>query len=465
MRSQALGQVLVQVLLHKVFRGKLQLEQEDMAATLTLFEHEATSFEWTDHHLESLERLSRATGADVLQAIVHGRQRKLRAQQMVGVVRFGSHTVQVLPKIYRTDDDKREQAREATCNLLYLLAYAGQLPVHEYALAPLLRRGLDWFEILTHLFASHLLSEWQRGAYRGYQAVEDELSVLKGKWRFADQLRRPERRHSFAVVYDEFTADNKLNRVFRFVVERLWYLTHDVKNRRMLGELRHWMDDVTLLSTVTVAEASPALLTRLNQHYEPLLNLARLFLAGGALQLAAGELTAFAFVFDMNQLFEAFLVNFIRRHRQDILPPDLQRCDLLPQSRGATLYLARTESRSVFQLRPDLAFRKDRTFPILLDAKYKRLSQADAKLGVSQDDFYQMHAYAHRYDCPLVLLIYPQTADMPEPLYSRFTLESNSRVIAAATIDVRAELRLRSERQRLIRELKQILGSEDDIQQ
>jgi 5-methylcytosine-specific restriction enzyme subunit McrC len=233
----------------------------------------------------------------------------------------------------------------------------------------------------------------------------------------------------------------------------------------MLGELRQWMAEVTLLSTVTAPEASPALLTRLNRRYEPLLNLARLFLAGGALQLTTGRLSTFAFVFDMNRLFEAFLVNFVRRHQQEILPPDLRDCDLLPQSHGATLYLARTGARNVFRLMPDLAFRQGEAFPLLLDAKYKRLNQADAKLGVSQDDFYQMHAYAHRYGCPLVVLIYPQTVDMPEPLYRRFALKSGDHSIAAATIDLRAELRSWREQQRLIGELRWILGGNDDIRQ
>jgi 5-methylcytosine-specific restriction enzyme subunit McrC len=82
-----------------------------------------------------------------------------------------------------------------------------QLPIREYNLAPLLKRRNDWFEVLTRFFASHLLEEWQRGAYRNYQIVEEDLSVLKGKWRIADQLHHPLRQHIFAVAYDEFTAD------------------------------------------------------------------------------------------------------------------------------------------------------------------------------------------------------------------------------------------------------------------
>ena len=239
--------------------------------------------------------------------------------------------------------------------------------------------------------------------------------MLKGTWRITEQIRRPERKHIFAVTYDEFTADSPINRVFRYVVERLWHLTRDANNRRLLGDLRQWMDEVSLLPSVTAADAGPTLLTRLNQQYTPLLNLVRLFLDGGALQLAADDLTTFAFVFDMNQLFEAFIANFIRRHRDEILPPALRPCDMLVQSRGATRFLAHTNGKPIFRLRPDIAFRDDTRFPLLIDTKYKRLNTADTTLGVSQDDFYQMHVYAHRYDCRMVLLLYPQTAGIPDP--------------------------------------------------
>jgi 5-methylcytosine-specific restriction endonuclease McrBC regulatory subunit McrC len=115
---------------------------------------------------------------------------------------LGSRTIQILPKIYQSDEKTEEdaQGREATHNLLHLLAYAGQLPVREHTLAPLLKRANDWFEILTRLFASHLLEEWQRGAYRNYQIIEDELSILKGKWRITDQIRHPLRKHIFSVA-------------------------------------------------------------------------------------------------------------------------------------------------------------------------------------------------------------------------------------------------------------------------
>jgi 5-methylcytosine-specific restriction enzyme subunit McrC len=433
-----------------------------MSHTVTLFEHEYTDgFGWTGREYAALESLRRAAGAEVLRATVRGGRRELQAAQYVGVVRLGARTVQVLPKIYRARAarDDKERATEATRNLLYLLAYAGRLPVREHELAALLRAGADWFEILTRLFATHLRAEWQRGAHRHYQTVEDELPVLKGQWRIAAQLRHPLRRHVFSVAYDEFTADNALNRVFRFVVERLWHWTRDGGNRRLLGELREWLDEVTLVPRLTAAAAAPALLTRLSQRFTPLLNLARLFLSGGALQLAAGDLDTFAFVFDMNQLFESFIINFIRRHRAEVLPPTLAACDLLAQTRGATRYLAHdARGHEVFQLKPDLAFQQAGTFPLLLDAKYKRLDPADRRLGIAPADIYQIHAYAYRYDCPRILLLYPQTADMPAPLRAHFTLKDGRKMISAATVNLRVDLSTMQARRELMNELQDLLA-------
>jgi 5-methylcytosine-specific restriction enzyme subunit McrC len=173
--------------------------------------------------------------------------------------------------------------------------------------------------------------------------------------------------------------------------------------------------------------------------------------------MAAGDLTAFAFVFDMNRVFEAFLVNFVRRHRKAILPPDLWDCDLLPQARGASLCLARVGGETVFRLKPDLALRSGRTFPLLMDAKYKGLEPDVSSAGVAQVDFNQMFAYAHRYDCPRVLLLYPQTAGMPSAFRQEFSLEGTTgKTVVVATVDIRLDLGSSQGRGEVVERLRQV---------
>ncbi len=424
-----------------------------------LFEYEVSSgFNWSERSQSAIANLKGIIGDCPLEAVIYNGKREIKAKQYVGVFRLGDHTVEVLPKMYRSESPESRK-HEAIRNLLYMLEYTNQLQVKQYAIANLSQQDLDWFEVLTRLFASNLLEEWQRGAFRNYQSVSDILPVLKGKWNLTEQLRRPERKHLFAVTYDEFTADNQLNRVLRYVVERLYQLTRNFHNRQMLHELRQWMEEVTLLPKVNAEDLRLINITRLNQRYEPLLNLARLFLENESLQLSSGDFQTFAFALDMNKLFEEFIISFIDRHRVEILPSHLQNCELLPQSSGAVRHLARnSDNHQVFQLKPDLVFRQNRSFPLLVDTKYKRLKECDRKLGISQADFYQMYAYARRYDCPHVLMIYPQVAGMFEFCES-FKIDDCDRTITAATIDLCGDLSKQDERDKLVERLAYLFHS------
>ena len=421
---------------------------------LTLFE-----YEWTDalndREIRLLSKLSRTGGIEILKPFIRQGKTYFQARQYVGILRLGQCTIQILPKFHRSSD-RQQSEQEATRNLLLMLDYAGHLGIREVNLASL-NSAQDWFEVLIYLFALNLKRQWLKGAARTYEPIDAVLPVLKGKWRLSAQMHRPEQKHLFAVTYDEFTEDNPLNQVFRYVVEKLWQLTRNSPNRQMLSELRYWMDGVALLPVVTPQMAQGIALTRLNQQYEPLLNLARLFLEGLGLELSASDQTAFAFVFDMNQLFEGFLTGFMERHRRDVLPESLQGCQLLPQGRNAAFYLARLHGKRVFKLKPDLVFRQGTHHPLLMDFKYKRLDPGDRKLGIAEADFYQMYAYLNRFSAPQVTLMYPQTAEMADPVRSRFGLEGRQGEIRAVTVDLLRDLTAKGAKQELMAELRQIL--------
>jgi 5-methylcytosine-specific restriction enzyme subunit McrC len=200
-----------------------------------LFEYQVSSgFNWSERSQSAIANLKRINGKCLLEAIIHNGKRKIKVRQYVGVFRLGDRTVEVLPKMYRSSANKKQ---ESIRNLLYMLEYTNQLNVKQYAIASLSQQNLDWFEILTRLFAMNLLEELQRGAFRNCQSGGDTLPVLKGKWNLTEQSRRPEHKHIFAVTYDEFTADHQLNRVLRYVVEKLYQLTRHFHNRQMLDLL------------------------------------------------------------------------------------------------------------------------------------------------------------------------------------------------------------------------------------
>ena len=59
---------------------------------------------------------------------------------------------------------------------------------------------------------------------------------------------------------------------------------------------------------------------------------------------------------------------------------------------------------------------------LVLDAKWKRVDATtdDLKHGIQQADVYQLYAYAKRYRCEAVALVYPRNESFRQPLRYRF---------------------------------------------
>lgn len=437
-------------------------------AVVTLFEHQAVSYEalgWTATHpaVNEIERLNYAYGEELLQV---GR-RGLRATHFVGVFHAGGFTVQVLPKIdYDPGGDadagkgaaRRKAEHAATRNLLYLLSYTKDLRVREREVASLLAQRSDWFEILTRLFASDLHRLMQRGMDRSYVSVEDTLPVMRGRWQIARQLvRRPHVRHLFDVSYDEFSPDTPLNRVFKHVADRLLMRVESTDSRRMLRDVRDWMSEVYAPGVVTSdqLDRANASITRLNEHFLPAFNLARMFLENEALQLSEGSRETYAFVFDMNRLFEEFVTRFMSRYKREILSPEWRTALIGAQSQDGPLYLAQRlpDGQSAFRLIPDLLLKTSSGETLLiLDTKYKRL-RTSKKQPISSEDVYQMLAYAIRLECPRVTLLYPQQKGVSGTRLE-YEVEGSSERLLVATIDLHRSL---AEPGPLIDELREIL--------
>ena len=71
-----------------------------------------------------------------------------------------------------------------------------------------------------------------------------------------------------------------------------------------------------------------------------------------------------------------------------------------------------------------------------------------------------MYAYAQRYNCPNVLLIYPQVVGMSE-LRARFAIEDG--MITAATIDLCGDLSKQGERDKLVARLRGLFADSQGV--
>jgi 5-methylcytosine-specific restriction enzyme subunit McrC len=424
-------------------------------------------WEIDDPRLDQLERLN-AQSHDTLFSL--GRK-TIKASQFVGLVRLGNTSLQILPKVaYSGDFDKPEYSPEyksavksAMSNLLVMLSIACDLPLHAQDAAQLHTELGDWLEILTRLFALELHRQFQAGLPHAYISIEDRLPVIRGRWLIGQQLaQHTYDRFRFDVAYDEFSPDILLNRIFALTVDALFLLTQDSINRRLLLDLRDWLSECNPRRETLQSDLAKVYFSRLNERFHPAFNLASLFWEQRLVQLSTGNMPAFAFVFDMNRLFQEFIARFLQRHQKRILPTAWQDGQVILQAQGQKVYLAKRHDpgqaagQSVFRLIPDILL----TSPsgasyLVIDTKYKRLSPQAADGGVAEGDAYQMLAYARSWKCSQVLLIYPAI----NQIINRFTLDAigmDSIKICVVELNLQRSLEKQDE---LIEELRLALAS------
>jgi 5-methylcytosine-specific restriction enzyme subunit McrC len=163
---------------------------------------------------------------------------------------------------------------------------------------------------------------------------------------------------------------------------------------RLYGVLRAF-------GAVSLMPATPALLgatriTRLNQHYEPALELCRIVLANGGLEYPGSTTTASAFFFPMPAVFQDAVANHLRQRLAGVRP-----------QWGRSLKAAAGSPDHSLVYIPDITIGDP---PVLvLDTKYARPEVRNAYGGLSFDNAhaYQIAFYASALDCPGVL-IYPR---------------------------------------------------------
>jgi len=432
---------------------------------LTIFEYdqlrldEKVNFSLSNKEIIILDKLNTKlrelykTGTDVIQVqSLPNKPVTIKTNNYVGVIRAGNKIIQIIPKIAqyaKSNDDSYK--RQAISNLLYMLSYTHKLDVKEADLASLNKVNDNFFEVLIFLFAKNLLALIQNNINKEYVSREDNLPFIKGKLQFSNHIKLNSiTRTNFYLRYDEFCEDNILNRIFKYTTHLLIKTTKNFSNLKLLQELQFIFNDISL-QRVNADDFKKINLTRLNKVYEPVLNLAKIFISQSSLEMSADNISTFSFVFDMNLLFEEYIGTMIRRSCSNRFSSiTLQKpCRNLVESK----IVNGKDLGPVFRMKPDIALGQNYKQPeVIVDTKYKVLKDEEKKEGVSQADLYQMNAYSKKYKCANIVLLYPKLTDQADKNI-QFKIDKNTNV-HIRTVDLCRDLKIKREELEL--ELKKI---------
>ena len=330
--------------------------------------------------------------------VIRWGHKEVRFSQYCGVVGLGRDTIEVLPKIYGKGDAP-EAGRRVLLRMLYLARHMKISPVGAAGIDLQRHHLLDVF--IRH-FCEELFAQLRKGALLRYVHREGNLPVLRGRLLIDQQLKlNSGHQGRLYCTFDELVEDNVYNQYIKCALRVVHGQARSLAAKRPATELLYRFDGVRDRRPEECRDWKlPE--RRDAKRFESVFRQCSWFLRGLGQDVQAGERRSLSVLFDMNRLFEEFIVAKLNK--------GVRGRGLRVRAQGPQRYLAlETDDAGRFLMKPDITF-LDPGGQVLavLDTKWKMLDSDADKYGISQGDLYQMVAYGTRYRCPNLTLIYPK---------------------------------------------------------
>jgi 5-methylcytosine-specific restriction enzyme subunit McrC len=334
----------------------------------TIYEYEEINYEKLKNHI--IDNLS-------LHQYFKLEWKTLKARQYCGILNFDNQDFYILPKIANKNDEQNLNI------FIYMLMYAYDVKLSNEQIASCANQKHNILEVFVQMFASNLLAELKKGMYKKYITMQDNLPVLKGKYLINENLKHNFTKNKIYCEYDEFSPDNAMNQFFYYAVK---HLQKFVKDKKLLKQCELIFDEVEYRQ-IDINKLDKIHFNRLNSRFKTSFEIAFLLLKQ-FIPLFSQDKKSFAFLFDMNVLFEKFIAKIIKESFDEVeVPKD---------------YI----SFGALNLKPDIIVKSKN---LIIDCKYKIMDENKIE---NRDDRYQMYVYANNFgNIKATMLLYPKHLD------------------------------------------------------
>lgn len=322
---------------------------------------------------------------------------RFKAKSWVGVLRFHDFQIQIVPKLAGEN-----------LGLVNMLTYAaGVNALKRYNS----QRHLDLqqqgslFDLIVWLFCDACEVILAGGMLFDYERQEDTLKNLRGRLLIDKQYRR-----HFGQIdrlecrFDEHSSNILENQILGLGLYKAGRLAQDGMIRARARRLLAIFSEACSLDQIDIEAARNEIFyNRLNDHYREAHQFAWMILEGLGIEdiFKSSQTPSFAFLLDMNNLFEQFL----HRYLSEVLGK--AKLSVAYQRRDRSIIWDIFQNRTYSQIIPDfLVSSTVSARRLAVDAKYKVYD--DRKVDPS--DIAQIFLYAYAYDQsaqPTAVLIYP----------------------------------------------------------
>ena len=401
-----------------------------MGKTIQVFEWETLRVgarDFTQAHYETM-REWQYSQPDNYFSIGH---KQIKFTQWVGVIQVGTLVIEVLPKADQnrgslSDVDRNESVKRWKGVLVGMLRKTGRLKVRTSDNTDLAVQHQNLFDLYFQYFLDEAEQLIHRGLVKKYRRVEKNRTALKGKLRFQKQVTcNIVHKELFYTDAAEYDARNDWNEI-------LFAALKATGRTAQSGLLRARAQNLSLHFPDWSERRFKAIdfdrlhYDRKTTGYKQAITLARLILLTLNPQIASGQEKVIALLFDMNRLWEEWLLTTYRStYRNDPTVNVLGKKKQRFWGSGHGNKVVETDI---------LIKRNDRH--IILDAKWKTPGPLP-----SDDELKQMFAYNLTWNSQEAWLVYPQV-NGDQPRRGTFAIDAAGH-LGMEFVDIFDDCRLR----------------------
>ncbi len=332
---------------------------------------------------EALERHYGEQGVPYYSLISRG----VQFNQFVGILQIGSFTIEVLPKIDRVTGD--QDWRKV---LIDMLRKVEGLDLKTTENADLRLKPNSILDLYMELFVTEVAYLMHNGLTKSYRKTEGNRTALKGRLVFAQQMQQNlVHAERFYVRHTTYDRENAFNCI---LYKTLRLLARICTHPNLRGRITQLLLDFPELPDIAVSEAVFQRLpwSRKTEGYRKAIGIARLLLLNYHPDIRGGQEDVLALMFDMNQLWECYILMVLRRSAPADWTVEGQSRDLFWHAEGFHAHL-----------KPDIVLRGPADRTVVLDTKWKLLDGNRP----SDQDLRQLFAYQHQWKAADGYLVYP----------------------------------------------------------
>lgn len=327
----------------------------------------------------------------------------ITARSYVGVIALNDGSViEILPKIVGESNEV-----ETKKILINMLKTVNNSPFKNLQTTNINIDKLPIFEIFISMFLSEIFSIVKKGLKSGYETIDDNIYVCKGKIDFNQQIKHNLiHREKFCVHLDELNNNQPENKLIKTTLKYLFKHTVSSKNKTDIKLLLNIFESINESSNVDL-DITRCSKDRNSKYYKTALMWCKVFLKGKSFTSYSGSEVAYALLFPMQTLFESYVAIQVKRQTNA--------SEYTVSTQDSLKHLF--DNPKKFSLRPDIVItNKSNNLKFIFDTKWKVLTNSpSSNYGISQSDMYQMYAYHKKYGEKVqsVTLLYPMIENAP----------------------------------------------------